>query len=412
MSRTALALRSGYTAGYDTNQVVREIEERTKVGRENRSALASSKKTIDGLIHDVEREMTSSGSALQDLGTSIRERDISYARRALARVPLVRRIPILRGAAHFLSLKTMLAQAYTDMQDSKKRLEVELQPYTDYSTQIEDDLQTISERRQEAVGVIEGLQGQQAELTRSKEEADGRLTALEKGTVDYVKLESEVIRMEQEHRRLDSEIAIQKRTVLYADDALNFLRGYANVLHNYVSAGRDAVGAVDQQMKILEPCLQKEAQLVQLAEGVEDLLGRFNTAKRVYNTALLALAAKGEAIQRIVAETTQQPFFLPQVVDAAVEASQRGRQLAAEYRERLLASPTGERGECYLHLGLPPTASPGEVHDAYRQLSGEFDPQSGLPTSDPIRYAQVQDAYTRLTATPQLTAPAEKPTKP
>ncbi len=403
MSKTALAL----TSGYDTQRVMREIKERTHVGRENRDALARSKKTIEGLIHETEQSMISGGSALKDLGTSIRERDISYARRALARLPLIRSIPILRGAAHFLSLKGMLTQAYTDMQDSKKRLEVELQPYTDYSTQIEDDLRAISDQRQEAVGVIEGLRAQQAELSGAKDEADGRLAAFEKGTANHVKLESEVIGMEQEYRQRDSEIASQKRIVLYSDDALNFLRGYANILHNYVSAGRDAVEAVDQQMRILEPCLQKEAQLVQLAEGVEDLLTKFNTAKKVYNTTVLVLAAKGEIIQRIVAETTQQPFFLPQVIDAAVEASQRGRQLAAEYREKLLTNSIGEQGECYQLLGLPQTASPEEVHDAYRRLSTELDPQSSLPTSDPIRYAQVRDAYTRLTAPLQLTASAE-----
>ena len=211
---------------------------------------------------------------------------------------------------------------------------------------------------------------------------------------------------EQQKRSLDRDIIEQKRTVIATNGAIDALRGWVSIVHNYVTAGIDYTTGVETQMKILEPYLQKEAQLVQLAQTLEDAIERYQTAQRVHNTVMLAIAERGKALQDIMAEVMGGHFFLPQVIDAVVNVSREGRELQAAHQQKLLASSVGELSECYQLLGVLESASIEQVSSAYRQLSAQHDPKTGLATGDPITYLGLQAAYQRITEAQRLLPPA------
>ena len=350
--------------------------------------------------------MLQSGSLLDDAKKSITEKDLGYAKRALARLPLIRYLPILKKATKFLSLKTALEKSYQDLQEGKHKLQVELEPYTTFVQETERDLKDLLATRQQASTKIEGYRLQQQTLQSEHSALEQQLAKTENGTSAYFTTEGELMNNEQQKRSLDRDIIEQKRTVIATNGAIDALRGWVSIVHNYVTAGIDYTTGVETQMKILEPYLQKEAQLVQLAQTLEDAIERYQTAQRVHNTVMLAIAERGKALQDIMAEVMGGHFFLPQVIDAVVNVSREGRELQAAHQQKLLASSVGELSECYQLLGVLESASIEQVSSAYRQLSAQHDPKTGLATGDPITYLGLQAAYQRITEAQRLLPPA------
>ncbi len=394
------AARTLIPEGYD--EALQDIARRNETVQESRRSFENSSQAIDSLVENTRKEMERSASLLQNMNDGTRLKNVSSARRALARIPLVRRLPALRRVVNTQDLKKKLSQSYTDLLEGRKQLETVLETQRYFVPRLEEGLQKTMDLRRQAVVEIEQIGAQRRDIREQYHDISLHREKLEKGTSEYIKLDDRLIGLEQQLRGLDRTEIQCRRVISSADDHIEFARAHASSMHSLVTSSEDYIAALGGQSEIISTYMREQMQAIELATALKDAVLKYHEARRVFNGAMLVTAMESQVLRRIVSETTAQPFFMPQVTDAVVKIAEDGRAIAAEQEQKLLTSNLGTIGECYLRLGLDSGADIGQVQDSYRKLAQQLDPAGQQPTADPVRYQQVQEAYQRILSAHRL----------
>ncbi len=373
------------------SKALKVIQDKTRRARELQDALTSSRKNIEVIVDGSRKNMESAGSVLGDLRMCVTERDASFARKAVARLPGAKYIPGFRALANYMSLKDAIKQSYSYLQEENKKMEPQLKGIEEFLEEIEDQIKEHMANRSTARELKDKYELEKAELEVSIENLKESLQDLQPGSSEYTDKDDELLRAEQHSRGLQKQIGDQKRVILRIEDILNTLRVQAPTATNLHEAGHDHLDSVRSLMDSLEPYLQRNAQLAQLADSIEDAQEALQNYRVTQNLVQYALAERSTVIKQAVAEATGNPFIVPQIANASYAKAMQGRQLAEAENQKLLASPAGEIRGDYQLLGLDENEPMENVHTAYRAICRDVDPKT-----DPVRTQLAADAYQRI----------------
>ncbi len=354
--QTAVPYTGGTTVTVNPDLILKAIYERTAVSAEAQKRLADSQKVVDGTVAKTQEAMAKSGSLLTDLKNAVTERDVSYVRRGLARVPLVKKF-VGRGGK-YLSLKDTITQSLGDVERGLVGLEAQVEPFANYRQQQEETVAYLLDEREKAGrrftdynAQLEAVVAELAPLEAARQHQNGQ-----KLPTDFEK-DGKRLQLQNERRQLETLLRAEGRLVDTTTEIVEFLGANASTAAAYVDTAQDFITTVRTQLRVVAPHLQSQAQLAQLGDALSSSIDGYQNLRATANAAAVALSMRGAALTRTVQEALGSPFYAGAVVDAV---RQLGEAVDKERREdlqrleqRLLPPPLEEAPRALLEADNP-----------------------------------------------------------